>query len=66
MKNHTHKRPEPWFLEVQRIAALHNNSGAVRDYEGWLDRTEDESPEEAYYSKFPEHKPTVDYPVIGL
>lgn len=60
-----HKRPgnggfrsdTEWFFALQAVAARHGNAGAIRDFEGWTDGWQNQSPEAVYYAEFPEHQP---------
>lgn len=47
---------EDWIERLLEIARAHHNESAVRDYEGWSEDWERESPEATYYAEFPEHR----------
>ena len=55
---HSFESNEEWYESLVDIAKTHQNTGAVRDFDGWTENWKNETPEEAYYSEFPEHKPT--------
>jgi hypothetical protein len=45
-----------WYERLKEIAYKHNNEFSVRDRDGWTYNWMHESPEQAYYEEFPEHK----------
>ena len=45
-----------WYDRLLEIAAKHRNSKAVQDFYGCTSHWKTETPEEAYYKDFPEHK----------
>lgn len=47
---------DEWYEALVEIAKKHNNKSAVGDREGWVFNWENETPEEAYYGMYPEHK----------
>lgn len=51
---------EAWFADLQDLAAKHHNGSAVRDFEGWTEDWQKQSPAEAYYAEYPEHKPATE------
>lgn len=53
---HDFETSEEWHEALKLVAAKHDNKSAVRDFDGWTMNWENETPEEAYYSEYPEHK----------
>lgn len=53
---HDFESKEDWYVALVEIAKSHDNKSAVRDFDGWTDNWKNETPEESYYSEFPEHK----------
>ena len=51
-----HRNAQSWYAELQDIAAKHNNKSAVQDFDGWTFDWDTQSPADAYYSEYPEHK----------
>lgn len=49
---------DEWFSALQEIARSHHNISAVRDYDGWTQNWLHETPADAYYSEYPEHRIT--------
>lgn len=47
---------DEWYEVLVEIAKRHDNKSAVRDREGWTFNWENETPEDAYYGMYPEHK----------
>lgn len=56
MKKHDFETKQDWYDALVDIAKEHGNKDAVRDLDGWTYKWKQETPEEAYYSEFPEHK----------
>lgn len=54
---HDFECPEDWYEALKAVAKRHDNTAAVRDYDGWTCAWEDASPEDTYYNEYPEHKP---------
>ena len=53
---HNYESAEEWFDRLRDIAASHDNASAVRDFQGWTEDWESQTPEEAYYAEYPEHQ----------
>lgn len=53
----TYESRDEWYAALQSIAGNHGNRSAIRDRNGWTDQWESASPEETYYSEFPEDRP---------
>ena len=47
---------DAWYEALTEVAQKHDNTSAVRDRVGWTFNWRNETPEEAYYSEYPEHK----------
>jgi len=47
---------DDWYSDLVAIAERHGNKSAVRDREGWTYNWKNETPEDAYYEMYPEHK----------
>lgn len=48
---------DDWYDALVALAESHDNKQGVRDREGWTGNWRNETPEQAYYAEFPEHKP---------
>lgn len=63
--NGAYESKEDWYEALVAIAKRHNNKFAVRDFDGWTDNWENQTPEESYYEDFPEHIETWIAPISG-
>lgn len=50
---------DDWYAALEALAESHNNKRGVRDRDGWTMNWRHETPEQAYYGEYPEHKPTI-------
>ncbi|MBU0703771.1 MAG: hypothetical protein KKC18_07875 [Chloroflexi bacterium] len=54
---HDYDNKDDWYDDLVAIAGRHHNKSAVRDREGWTMNWQAETPAQAYYGEYPEHKP---------
>lgn len=52
--DNTYENADGWYAALQAIARKHGCLNNVRDKDGWIGDWQEESPETAFYSEFPE------------
>ena len=57
LNDQKHKTKPAWYEALTEVAKRHDNERAVRDFYAWTMNWRTETPEEVYYSQYPEHSP---------